>query len=138
MRCPARPPWSRPARSGSFTQAHEAFWAAARHQLGDAKGTHALVEVLLLHRHLPAEDVIAGITAALRVDSVSPDVVAVEARKSAHGDGPTPLGLILPRVIDLGARRARADDSVPAHLLDDERPLPSVTPYDDLLTGAGS
>jgi hypothetical protein len=117
-----------------FTQAHDAFWAAARHQLGDAKATRALVEVLLLHRHLPAADVIAGITAALRIDSVSPDVVAVEARKSVHPDGPTPLGLILPRVVDLRARRAEADAEVPAEvpvelpaaLRGDGRPLPSV------------
>lgn len=124
--------------SGVFTQAHDAFWAAARRQLGDSKGTHALVEVLLLHRHLPAADVIAGITAALRIDSVSPDVVAVEARKSTHPDGPVPLGLILPRVVDLQARRAETDAEVPAELLTDNRPLPSVAPYDDLLTGAGS
>jgi transposase len=132
--------------SGTFTQAHDAFWAAARHQLGDAKGTRALVEVLLLHRHLPASDVIAGITAALRFDSVSPDVVAVEARKSVQPDGPTPLGLILPRVVDLRARRAAAEAEVPAEvagelpaaLRGDGRPLPSVAPYDDMLTGAGS
>jgi hypothetical protein len=97
-----------------------------------------LVEVLLLHRHLPAADVIAGIAAALRIDSVSPDVVAVEARKSAHPDEPVPLGLILPRVVDLHARRAEADAEVPVELFTDNRPLPSVAPYDDLLTGAGS
>jgi hypothetical protein len=97
--------------------------------------------VLLLHRHLPAEDVIAGITAALRIESVSRDVVAVEARKSVHPDGPVPLGLILPRVVDLQARRAAGAD-VPAEpsveLPADQRPLPSVAPYDDLLSGAGS
>ncbi|MEO6703262.1 MAG: hypothetical protein ABIP57_17475 [Jatrophihabitantaceae bacterium] len=96
------------------------------------------MEVLLLHRHLPAADVIAGITAAVRVDSVSPDVVAVEARKSAHPDGAVPLGLILPRIVDLHAHRAEADAEVPAELLADNKPLPSVAPYDDLLTGAGS
>ncbi|MGI8414812.1 MAG: Mu transposase domain-containing protein [Nakamurella sp.] len=124
--------------SGVSNQAHDAFWDAARRQLGDSKGTSALVEVLLLHRHLPAADVIAGITAALRIDSISPDVVAVEARKSAHPDGPVPLGLMLPRVVDLDARRAQADVEVPVELSADRRPLPSVAPYDDLLTGAGS
>lgn len=135
--------------SGAFTREHEVFWAAARAQLGDSNGTRALVEVLLLHRHLPAADVIAGITAALRVNSVSPDVVAVEARKSVHPDGPIPLGLILPRVVDLQARRAAASVEVPAEapaervelpsaLHRDDRPLPSVAPYDDLLKGAGS
>lgn len=96
------------------------------------------MEVLLLHRHLPATDVIAGITAALRINSVSPDVVAVEARKIVHPDEPVQLGLILPRVVDLQDRRAETDADVPTELLTDKRPLPSVAPYDDLLTGAGS
>ena len=64
----------------------------------------------------------------------------------SHPDGPTPLGLILPRVVDLRARRAEADAEVPAEvavdlpaaLRGDDRPLPSVAPYDDLLKGAGS
>jgi hypothetical protein len=70
--------------SGTFTPGHEAFWAAARRALGDGPGTRALVEVLLLHRHLDHADVLAGITAAMAVGSVSPDVVAVEARKTAQ------------------------------------------------------
>ena len=37
-----------------FTAEHDAFWAAARKAHGDAAGTRALVEVLLLHRHLDA------------------------------------------------------------------------------------
>jgi hypothetical protein len=69
--------------AGTFTPAHEAFWAAARKALGDGPGTRALVEVLLLHRHLGHGDVHAGLTAALAVGSVSPDVIAVEARKAA-------------------------------------------------------
>jgi transposase len=116
-------------KDGTFTQTHEAFWAAARHALGDSKGTHALVEVLLLHRHLPASDVFAGITAALRVESVSPDVVAVEARKSSNAAAPPALGSTGPQVIDLAERRTIAGVGVPA----DERPMPSVAPYDDLL-----
>ena len=62
---------------GLFTSVHEAFWAAARKTHGDAGGTRALVEVLLLHRHHRHGDVVAGITAALGVGAVSPDVVAV-------------------------------------------------------------
>ena len=76
--------------SGVFTAAHEAFWAAARKAHGDGGGTRALIEVLLLHRHLAAADVIAGITAALAVGSVNPDVVAVEARKTAQQRGAEP------------------------------------------------
>ena len=35
---------------GVLTAAHEAFWARARRKSGDAGGTRALIEVLLLHR----------------------------------------------------------------------------------------
>ncbi len=66
--------------AGSFTPAHDAFWGAARKMLGDGGGTRALIEVLLLHRHLPAVAVQAGLAAALTVGSCNPDVVAVEAR----------------------------------------------------------
>ena len=47
--------------AGSFTPAHDAFWGAARKMLGDGGGTRALIEVLLLHRHLPAVAVQAGL-----------------------------------------------------------------------------
>ena len=59
--------------SGAFTSAHEAFWAAARARHGDADGTRALIEVLLLHRRMPAAQVIAGITAAVASGSCSPE-----------------------------------------------------------------
>src|SRR5256886_5630621 len=74
--------------SGAFTSAHEAFWAAARARHGDGAGTKALIEVLLLHRRMPAPQVIAGMTAALAAGSCSPDVVAVEARKHAAAASP--------------------------------------------------
>ena len=70
---------------GAFTSAHEAFWAAARKAHGDAAGTRELIDVLLLHRHMPAVDVVAGLTAALRVGATQADVVAVEARKQQRG-----------------------------------------------------
>ena len=62
--------------AGVFTPAHEAFWAASRKVNGDADGTRELVDVLLLHRSMTAEQVTAGITAALRVGAVTADVVA--------------------------------------------------------------
>ena len=74
-----------------FTSGHEAFWARARKALGDSAGTRALIEVLLAHRHLEHADLLAGITAALSVGSVSPDVVAVEASKTAQRRGVQPL-----------------------------------------------
>ena len=48
--------------AGAFTAAHDAFWAAARKTSGDVAGTQALIDVLLLHRSLPSDAVIAGIT----------------------------------------------------------------------------
>src|SRR6266851_5504201 len=63
---------------GAFTAAHQAFWDRARARNGDAAGTRALIEVLLLHRRMPAGQVTAGISAALAAGSCSPDVVAIE------------------------------------------------------------
>src|ERR1035437_1469825 len=44
---------------GAFTSAHEQFWKRARRRDGDAAGTRALIEVLLLHRALPTAAVLA-------------------------------------------------------------------------------
>jgi hypothetical protein len=52
--------------AGRFTPVHDAWWAAARTAHGDAADTRALVEVLLLHRRMDGEHVVAGIAAALR------------------------------------------------------------------------
>jgi transposase len=111
-----------------FTAEHDAFWAAARKAHGDAAGARALVEVLLLHRHLDRADVLAGITAALSVGSTSPDVVALEARKAAeHRGAQAPEGADEGgRVVILAEHRSAV---VPA----DARPLPSVDKYDILL-----
>jgi transposase len=121
--------------AGVFTSEHEAFWAAARKALGDSAGTRALIEVLLAHRHLEHADVLAGIAAALSVGSVSADVVAVEARKTAQRRGvqPPPVEATPRRqqVVSLTARRL-------VELPGDDRPLPSVDVYDDLLGKASS
>jgi len=116
--------------AGTFTSAHEAFWAAARKAHGDGGGTRALVEVLLLHRHHDHADVIAGITAALRVGAVSPDVVAVETRKHQHQQANAASEAQV--VVSLDQRRlAEVTDQLPLDL----RPLPAVDVYDSLLTG---
>jgi DNA-binding transcriptional regulator YhcF (GntR family) len=127
--------------AGVFTAAHEAFWAAARKAHGDAGGTQALIEVLLLHRHQTTDDVITGISAALAVGSANPDVVAVETRKAAAdrggrntdngADTPAPERSSGGRVVSLTERRLT---DLPA----DGRPLPSVAAYDQLLTRASS
>jgi hypothetical protein len=128
--------------AGTFTAAHEAFWSAARAAHGDAAGTRALIEVLLLHRRMPAGAVCAGIIAALDAGSASPQIVAIEARKAAaERDMPDDAGITsqgagsqpghtgagpVGTVITLPGRRTPIPE--------DRRPLPSVGIYDQLLT----
>jgi transposase len=100
--------------TGAFGPTHDAFWDSARRRLGDGAGTRALIGVLLLHRALPAEAVVAGMAAALRVGSVDPEVVAVEARRSLEGAPPPAVA------VPIGARLAH-------------RPAPSLGGYDELL-----
>lgn len=133
--------------SGTFTPAHEAFWAEARKVNGDADGTRELIEVLLLHRSMPTEHVVAGIRAALTVGAVCADVVAVEARRHANtDDSPSANGgagagrqLVArdehreQRVVSLTQRRLTDPAAVIAGLPLDTRPLPSVAAYDELL-----
>ena len=84
---PGSVPLAQARADGQFTAAHEALWSQARRKLGDGAGTRALIEVLLLHRRLPAASVTAGIEAALRAGTCSPDVVAVQARRHAAAAG---------------------------------------------------
>ncbi|MEU7168295.1 IS21 family transposase [Streptomyces morookaense] len=123
---------------GTFTAVHEAFWAAALAAHGDAAGTRALIEVLLMHRRMPAEAIHAGITAAVRAGSASPEVVAIEARKAVatararelqddgHDDPPPWADPEAGQVLSLPDRRPV--------LPEDTRPPPSVDVYDQLLT----
>jgi hypothetical protein len=125
--------------AGTFTAAHDAFWAAARSAHGDAGGSRALIEVLLLHRRMPAAAVTAGITAALDAGAANPQLVAIEARNAAAardsapdagGTPPGPDGMHPGpepgTVITLRGRRTPVPE--------DRRPLPSVDAYDRLLT----
>lgn len=126
-------------KAGVFTPAHEAFWAAARTAHGDGGGTRELVEVLLLHRHMHTADIVDGLTAALTVGAVRADVVAVEARRVAEHRPPHAGGPVAPprpgtRVVSLTERRLGDPAAVIAGLPADERALPSVTAYDELLT----
>jgi hypothetical protein len=123
-------------QAGTFTAAHEAWWAAARKAHGDAAGTRELIEVLLLHRHMTHAHVVDAIAAALQVGALSADVVALEARKIAQSDtpqsetsAPRPERLAWldePAVVSLTSKRL-------AQLPPDTRPLPSVAVYDQLL-----
>ena len=106
------------ARSGGgFTAAHERFWQRARRKLGDGAGTRALIEVLLLHRHLPAASVHAALDAVEQLGAADPALVAIEARRIADG------------------RRETAVVERPA-LRRFERPAPNLAGYDALLAGS--
>ena len=124
--------------SGRFTPAHDAWWAAACKAHGDPDGTRALIEVLMLHRHLPHEHVVAGLATALRAGALTADAVALEARKHNDTTDGTATGQPAavsdethesktPTVRSLTKRRLRA------HIPADTRPLPSVDKYDQLL-----
>ena len=107
--------------------------AAARKSHGDKEGTRALIEVLLLHRRMPHEQVLAGLKAALDAGALTADAVALEARKLAdqqhdeHEAPPDPTADAPPTVRSLTERRLRTQ------LREDSRPVPSVDKYAQLL-----
>jgi transposase len=105
--------------SGVLTAAHEQFWARARRRWGDAGGTRALIEVLLLHRGLPFPAVHAALEAVNSAGSADPNLVAIEARRITEGRRPT------------GSTVASA-----GHLRRFDRDVPVLTVYDGLLAGS--
>jgi transposase len=141
---------------GGFTGVHEAFWAAAKAKAGEREGTRMLIEVLLLHRQLPAAAVIAGMATVLKVGSVSTDLVAIEARKAIEDagveertDDPADgCGVDVPgsgeacrddeidgEVDEAGAGRGAKVISLHTRRLPaDPRPLPDMSKYDRLLS----
>jgi transposase len=105
-------------QTGVLTAAHEQFWARARRRFGDAGGTRALIEVLLLHRGLPFPAVHAALEAVNSAGSADPALVAIEARRITEGRRPT------------GSTVAAA-----SHLRRFDRDVPVLTVYDGLLAG---
>ena len=105
---------------GVLTAAHEAFWARARRKWGDAGGTRALIEVLLLHRGLPFPAVHAALEAVNSAGSADPALVAIEARRISEGRRPTGSAV-----------------SSGSHLRRFDRDAPALTVYDGLLAGTG-
>lgn len=100
----------------AFTDHHERFLTAARRRLGDREGTRALIDVLLLHRTMQTQAVLAGIGAALRAGSCDAQIVAIEGRRAGEGDSSP--------VVSIREGLSRFD-----------RPPPTVTHYDQLLEG---
>ncbi|MFJ5851288.1 IS21 family transposase [Streptomyces sp. NPDC092903] len=116
--------------AGRFTPIHDSWWQAAVKAHGEREGTRALIEVLLLSRHLPHEHLITGLAAALKTGALTADAVALEARKAADAEPEEP-----PQPAASGSQTGLAPlpAAVRAHLPPDNRPLPSVAHYDQLL-----
>jgi hypothetical protein len=100
--------------SGKFTHTHQRYWDAVRKARGDSAGTRALVEILLAHRTLPAAVLVTAMDRAVSSGALDPQVVLIDARRaqSAHVAPVIPIGPL-----------ARYD-----------RPAPTLTDYDQLLT----
>ena len=99
--------------SGRFNSTHEEFLSRARRANGDAAGTRAMIEVLLLERTMKPSAVDEGMARCLRVGTLDPALVAIEARRSLEE-----------------ARVVPKSDPALAHY---DRPAPSVAHYDELL-----
>ena len=112
-------PLAQARAAGVFTAAHETFWRSARHKLGDAAGTRALIEVLLEHRRLPAEIMVSALAAANSAGITNPQVVLTEARTAADRRPPA-------EVVPIGGLEVY------------DRPAPDVAGYDTLLAGAAA
>jgi transposase len=108
--------------AGSFTSTHQRYWDAARRARGDSEGTRALIEVLLAHRTLAVPALQAAMAAAVTTGVLDPQAVIIDARHragrpaSAAGDCAAAAVIALPAL-------ARYD-----------RPAPTLTDYDQLLT----
>jgi hypothetical protein len=100
---------------GAFTTSHQAYWDAARRARGDAAGTRALIEILLAHRTMTAAVLISAMDRAVASGCLDPEVVLIDARRDTTVTAP---------VVPIGA------------LARYERPTPSLSDYDQLLTGS--
>lgn len=116
---------------GSFTPAHQRLWDAARAACGQAEGTKVLIDVLLLHRHMHPADIRAGLAAAARVGSISPELIAMEARKHAADAGRSPT--VTTHLPPDGAIAPHTRATPRRALPEDARPLPRLEAYDQLL-----
>ena len=101
---------------GAFTAAHQSYWDGARRARGDAAGTRALIEVLLAHRTMPAPALITAMGNAVEAGVWDPQVVLIDARRETG----SPVAAVIP--IGVLARY--------------DRPAPTLSGYDDLLTGS--
>lgn len=102
---------------GVFTGSHQSYWDAVRSARGDATGTRALITILLAHRNLPASALMTAMDRAVTSGCLDPEAVIIDARRDTTPVAPVAAIAALARY---------------------DRPAPSLTDYDDLLTGSDS
>ncbi len=102
---------------GLFTASHQRYWDAARRSRGDAAGTRALIEILLAHRVMPAATLTKAMDRAVTSGALDPQLVVIDARREQP-----PVAVVSP----IGA------------LARYERPAPTLTDYDQLLSRSGT
>lgn len=103
---------------GEFPPAYDELWDLQRRRSGQAAGTRALIDVLLLHRKHPKELVDEAVELAVELGTVDPGTVALMARNLRSET------ITEPEVIDVGAL-SRYD-----------RDKPDTDAYDALLAEA--
>jgi hypothetical protein len=101
----------------AFTASHQTYWDAARRTRGDAAGTRALIEILLAHRTMAAAALVAAMDRAVAAGCLDPQLVLIDARRNTTQVAP---------IVPIGA------------LVRYDRPAPTLTDYDRLLTGSGT
>lgn len=95
--------------------------------------------MLLLARHMDHEQVVAGLATAYRAGALTADAVALEARKLAESDGehepppPARTRAVSRERQPAGAPVTFLADWKLSHLPPDDRPLPSMSRYDQRL-----
>jgi hypothetical protein len=103
---------------GKFPPCYDRLWNALKTRSGDRVGTRQMIEVLLLHRLMPASVVVAAVSQALGAGAIDPGAIALIARHLGKDPEPEPIQLPLQWLGSL----ARF-----------EREVPEVGDYDQLL-----
>ncbi|WP_205623043.1 hypothetical protein [Sciscionella marina] len=83
--------------AGVFTDTHQRYWDAARSARGDAAGTRALIELLLAHRSLLTDALLAAMRTAVKTGVLDPQIVLIDARRHAASEmaAVVPIGVLV-------------------------------------------
>jgi hypothetical protein len=104
-------------QSGDFPASYDRLWSRFKDGLGERAGTHALIEVLMLHRRFPKQVVRQSVEQTLASGTSDPGAVALFAHHLGEPPDSQP-GLVPLEVGEL----SRFD-----------RPLPETSAYDQLV-----